>query len=294
LLPSISSLIAFEAVARHLSFSKAAEEISLTQSAVSRQVIALEQMIGLQLFERRSSGLILSESGASYLVDVVYAIERLSTATARVMSSRKNPGIVHVASADAFALLWLLPRLPRFYARYPDIQIMLHTLSMPFNFEEMGIEIGISMSLLKWPGTIVDPLLTTPAIAVCSPSFKEKHRLSVPDDLVRVPLIQHVKLPNFWREWLVDMGVSHPDPFAGQQYDQFLLATQAAASGLGVVVVPHFVVEAELRAGTLIEPFAERPKRNYTYSLFRSKQSSRPVVQLLRDWLVEEASLTGR
>jgi LysR family glycine cleavage system transcriptional activator len=289
LIPSISSLIAFEAVARHLSFSKAADDLALTQSAVSRQIGALEQMLGMQLFERRSNRLVLTDTGAVYLADMIDALERLSAATVRVMSSRKGSGVVQVVSTEAFAILWLLPRLPRFYEKHPDIQIVLRTRSTPFNLMESNVDVVISMSTANFPGSIADPLVTTPAVVVCSPRFKGQYRLKTPQDLVSVPLIQHYSIPDTWGEWLAEMGVTHPAPLVGQQFDQFVLATQAAVLGLGIVVMPRLFVEPELQAGALIEPFAERSRRPFTYTMFRPEARRQPALQIFKDWLLGEA-----
>ncbi|SDR64244.1 transcriptional regulator, LysR family [Rhizobiales bacterium GAS113] len=289
LIPSIGSLIAFEAVARHLSFSKAADDLSLTQSAVSRQIGTLEQMLGMQLFERRPHRLVLTETGATYLADVIDALERLSASTVRVMSNRKGVGVVQVVSTPTFASIWLLPRLPRFYKQHPEIQIMLRTRSTPFNLLESNVDIAINMSVVTWPGTIADPLVSSPAVAVCSAQFKERYRLEVPNDLIGKPLIQHYSIPDTWSEWLAEMGVAHPAPLVGQQFDQFVLATQAAVAGLGIVIMPRLFVEAELRARELIEPFAKRSKRTFTYMMFRSEDRQLPALQIFKDWLLDEA-----
>jgi LysR family glycine cleavage system transcriptional activator len=289
LIPSTASLIAFEAVARHLSFSKAADDLALTQSAVSRQIGALEQMLGSQLFERRPHGLVLTETGAIYLVDVIDALERLSGSTVRIMGNRKGGGIVQVVSTPTFATLWLLPRLPEFYRRHPRIQIMLRTRSTPFNLLEANVDLAINMSFVNWPGTIADPLVTTSVVVVCSSEFKQRHGLKRPDDLIGVPLIQHYTMPNTWTDWLNEMGVAHPEPLVGQQFDQFTLATQAAVAGLGIVVMPRLFVEAELDAGTLIEPFAGRSERTFTYMMFRPEHRRQPALQLFKDWLLAQA-----
>ena len=289
LIPSTASLIAFEAVARHLSFSKAADDLALTQSAVSRQIGALEQMLGSQLFERRPHGLVLTETGAIYLVDVIDALERLSGSTVRIMGNRKGGGIVQVVSTPTFATLWLLPRLPEFYRRHPRIQIMLRTRSTPFNLLEANVDLAINMSFVNWPGTIADPLVSTSMVVVCSLEFKQRHCLKRPTDLIGVPLIQHYTMPNTWTDWLTEMGVAHPEPLVGQQFDQFTLATQAAVAGLGIVVMPRLFVQAELDAGTLIEPFAERSERTFTYMMFRPEHRRQPALQLFKDWLLEQA-----
>jgi len=191
-------------------------------------------MLGSQLFERRPHGLVLTETGAIYLVDVIDALERLSGSTVRIMGNRKGGGIVQVVSTPTFATLWLLPRLPEFYRRHPRIQIMLRTRSTPFNLLEANVDLAINMSFVNWPGTIADPLVTTSVVVVCSPEFKQRHGLKCPEDLIGLPLIQHYTMPNTWTDWLNEMGVAHPEPSVGQQFDQFTLATQAAVAGLGI------------------------------------------------------------
>jgi LysR family transcriptional regulator, glycine cleavage system transcriptional activator len=289
LIPSIGSLVAFEAVARHLSFSKAANDLSLTQSAVSRQVGTLERTLGVQLFERRPHRLILTSAGASYLADVIDALERLGAATVRVMSSRKGAGVVHVISTPTFATIWLLPRLPRFYKKHPEIQIMLRTRATPFNFLESNVDVAINMSVVNWPGTIADPLVSTPAVVVCTSQFKERHHLKSPHDLVGAPLIQHYSLPDIWNEYFTEMGVAHPASLVGQQFDQFGLATKAAAAGLGIAIMPRLFVEAELQEGELIEPFAKRSRKAFTYMMYRPEDRRQPALQILQNWLLDEA-----
>jgi LysR family glycine cleavage system transcriptional activator len=292
-LPSLSWLQAFDAVARHLSFSRAAEKLSLTQSAVSRQVAALEEMLNVRLFERLPQGLVLTDAGTSYFHEVRDTLERLAAATLRAMASRAGVDSLNVAITPSLAAKWFVPRLQHFYAAHPDITLLLTTRSDPFDLRAEGFDAAINTPNNAWPGMASDQLCETPVLVVCTPDFKERYRLSDASDLVKAPLLQHRTIPTLWHDWFDSVGVNHPAPMDGLQLDQIALVVEAALLGFGAAILPRFYAQGELAAGRLVVPFDSPAKLRMRYALiYPAERRSSPAMQAFRDWLLGECRET--
>jgi len=282
-------LQAFEAVARHLSFSRAAEELSLTQSAVSRQVAALEDMLNVKLFERLPQRLLLTDAGAAYLHEVREILERLSAATLRAMASRAGVGTISIAITPSLAAKWFVPRLQHFYPAHPGITLLLTTRSDSFDLRGEGFDAAINTPNNIWPGMASDDLCKTRVVVVCTPEFKDRYGLVQARDLANVPLLQHRTMPALWRDWFDTLGETHPAPTEGLQLDQIALVVEAALLGFGAAILPHFYVEGELAAGRLVGPFRTPADLNMRYVLiYPPERRSSPSFQALRDWLICE------
>ncbi|HCJ72137.1 MAG TPA: LysR family transcriptional regulator, partial [Agrobacterium sp.] len=244
-LPSLSLLAAFEAASRTGSVTAAARELGLTQGAVSRQILALEEQLGVALFLRERQTIRLTRAGEGYGREIREALRRISTAS---LNLRANPdgGTLNLGVLPSFGTRWLVPRLPAFIARHPGISVNLLTRSSLFDFKTDTVDAAIHFGLPHWPGTELVFLMHEKIVAVCSPAFKTRHRFSTPDDLLHVPLLHMTTRPDAWEQWFRSHGVVF-DNVHGMLFDQFTTIAEAASAGLGVSLIPAFMIEEELR-----------------------------------------------
>ena len=294
LMPSMGGLAAFEAAARHESFSRAAAELALTQSAVSKQIRQLELTLGVSLFEREGRRVLLTSAGQAFLLPTRDLLERLTTATHGVMASAGAQGMLTVAVLPTFAARWLIPRLPRFRAIAPGIAVNLRTQLEPFNMDEAGVDLAIHYGGPSWPGAETFRLFEEVVVPVCSPDYKAQLGLSGPGDLGRAELLQLATRPWLWGDWFERAGVAPENPLRGPLFDQFSFTATAATAGLGVALVPRFLVEEELESGKLIvlcEP-AMSGQGAYYGAVPLSKRTV-PAIVRLAGWLRDEVSRDG-
>jgi LysR family glycine cleavage system transcriptional activator len=289
-IPSMGSLIAFEAVAKHLSFSRAADDLALTQSAVSRQIKALEDLLDVRLFERLPHKLILTEAGESFLPEVTEALEQLSAATSNVVNFQNGKTILRLSCTPTFAVKWLVSRLSDFHRRHPQISIELSARSTSFNILETNIDAAINMGSVAWPGTASDSLGENKTAIVCSPQYRDANRIRVPGDLTRVALLHTVGIPTAWLQWFELAGIEHPSPLAGWRLEQFQFVAEAAASGAGVAIIPRLFVEQDLDRGDLVELFVGTVALDFSYMLiYRPDRQSSMALSAFRKWIVEQS-----
>ncbi|WP_448191408.1 LysR family transcriptional regulator [Azospirillum sp. sgz301742] len=283
-LPSMSLLTAFEAAARHQSFTAAAAELNLTQSAVSRQIRALEEMLGSELFLRERQTVRLTFAGETYAEQVREALRHISTAT---LSFRANPrgGTLNLAILPTFGTRWLAPRLPAFVADHPGITVNLTTRLAPFDFQFDQLDAAIHFGAPDWTGAELDFLMGEMVVPACSPELLAKHRFSAPRDLLDAPLLHLVSRPDAWERWFEAMNVP-AQGVRGMLIDQFATAAQAASAGMGVALLPKFLIEAELARGDLMEAFDGPVESAGRYYLaWPSKRESYPPLQAFRGWI---------
>lgn len=294
LVPSLAALQAFEAAARHGSFTRAAEELDLTQGAVSRQVAILEEQLGVRLFERVRQRVSLTPAGAGYAQDVREALSRLAAATLSAMATRGAGGVLALAILPTFGTRWLIPRLPRFFARHPDVTINFATRILPFDFVLEGLDAAIHFGDPVWPGADLHKLMGETIVPVASPDLVARAGLLRPVDLLGVPLLQQATRPRAWAEWLSAVELPVEKAVMGPSFEQFAMVAQAAVAGLGAAVVPRFLVEDELAAGRLVIPFDRPIESRQSYWLVHpSQKRDRPAVAAFRSWLLEECGRAG-
>jgi LysR family transcriptional regulator, glycine cleavage system transcriptional activator len=289
-IPSVGVLQSFVAVARHRSFSRAGQELGLTQSAVSRQVASLEDLVGVRLFERTPQGLMLTDAGASYMPKVEDVLDRLDQATQAIRSYSATWSPLNVAIPPSLGFLWLTPRLHRFYRAHPEIGINLVSHNGPVDFTAEALDLAIGVSHSEWPGTLADRLFASEMVAVCSHEFRERHRLYEASDLARVPLLHYWSIPNIWQDWISQSDVDVGLPTTGVKSDMFSIAVGAAKSGIGLALAPRILVVEELQKGELIVPVSIKSKYTYNCMLFYppDKRVS-PSFQSFRTWLTRES-----
>ncbi len=290
-LPSLSLLTAFEAAARTGSITAAARELDLTQSAVSRQIKALENQLGVELFLRERQTIRLTVAGDSYAREIREALRRISSAS---LNLRANPhgGTLNLAILPTFGARWLAPRLGQFLATNPGITINLVTRLSPFDFRLDSIDAAIHFGDAVWPGAELTLLMREETIPACSPDFKQAHEIQAPSDLLRVPLLHLTTRPDAWERWFTETGVAFENVH-GMLFDQFATASQAAIGGLGVALLPTFLIQDELARGELVAA-VDRPMQSAQryYLAFPRERAAYPPLVAFRDWIVKE--LAGR
>ncbi|HYG89730.1 MAG TPA: transcriptional regulator GcvA [Azospirillum sp.] len=287
-LPSLNGLRAFEAAARQLSFTRAAEELNVTQSAVSHQIRALEEQMGVPLFRRVNQGLLLTDAGQLLLPAVRDAFDRLAAGVERVRGHEAS-GTLTVSVSPYFAGRWLMPRIGRFRALHPEIELRLSASQQYVDFtRETDIDMGLRHGLGTWEGLRAVRFLDDGVFPVCSPSLHPP--LHTPGDL-RAHVLLDDEQHGYWRAWLVAAGLEDLAPTAGLRLTDIGLAMQAAIAGQGVAMGRASLVEEDLAAGRLVRPFALSIPADYgIYAVCPEAAAERPKIAAFRDWLIAEGA----
>ena len=291
-LPSLAALRTFEAAARHLSFTKAADELHITQSAVSRQIRLMEEYLGLLLFQRVKQRLTLTEAGRCYVRDIRAGLDLMQTATVNLLAHQGQGGALNIGTAPAFCTKWLIPRLGRFTSAHPHVVINLSTRDLPFDLDREGFDAAFHYGANDWPGVLSDSLVGHELVVVCSSKYLAEHApLRTPGDLADHVLLQHTRRAYKWREWLEDKKATHVNGWAGPRFEHFYMVTQAAIAHLGVALVPRLLVEEDLAAGRLVIALDEPYTSTESYCLvYSASKRNDPRLELFRRWLLAEAA----
>ena len=308
-LPPLPVLRAFEAAARHLSFKRAAEELHVTPAAVSQQIKALEDYLGVPLFRRLTRALELTEYAVAMLPKVREGFDCLAAA---IDSTRhQESGSLTITAPPSFATHWLVPRLPRFAGAHPEIVLRLSSSRDSVDrrgetalFDEALIDprtdastIAIRYGTGSYPGYCVDRILSTRYVVVCAPALLAgDRRVRGPHDLADQVLIHDETIddderPSLWQEWLQTAGVSEIDAGRGPRYSNAVLAVEAALAGQGFTLVPDILVAADIAAGRLVKPFDIALPSPYAYFMVTAEAvARRAAVAAFRRWLLDEAA----
>lgn len=288
-LPSTSMLLAFDMAARTGSFTRAARELKLTQGAVSKQIIALEELLGVELFERVHHAVTLTDAGRIYAKEIRGALDQILSASMRLIA-HPTGGELKLAVLPSFGTLWLMPRLPGFLQEHPGITLHFVTKLSPFDFRTEPLDAAIHFGTPGWPGADCTYLMGEEVIPVCSPRFRQQHELTEPADLGDVPLLHVSSRPDSWPEWFAMQGVVDAGS-EGMYFEQFITAAQAAVAGLGAVLLPRFLIEKELERGELVQ-ILDLPLRGEAgyYLVTPTENSDYAPVVALREWLLRTAA----
>jgi LysR family transcriptional regulator, glycine cleavage system transcriptional activator len=287
-IPPLPWLRAFEASARHLSFTHAAAELNLTQAAISKQVKLLEQYLREPLFERLPRSLTLTKAGAAYLPKVNDAFERLSAGTVEVFGGHRK-GILTVRVSVGFAITWLATRLPRFLEAHPKVQVRIVSSVWAEEYEAETFDLDIRYGFGSWAGFRADRVTRERLIPICPPA--QAALLKSPDDLAGVRLIHVLGYQEGWATWLAAAGASGVDPGQGLWFDTTAMAVEVAAQGGGVALARSSMIGRDLGAGRLVKPFAlELPVDEGFFLVAPEKGARHPDAALFRDWLLAEAA----
>ena len=294
-LPPLNAIRAFEAAARHLSFTKAAGELFVTQAAISHQVKALEQTLGIQLFRRFNRRLMLTDAGQRYLPPLRDALDMIAGATERLHSDR-SVGPLKVSVLPSFAAKWLLPRLPYFRERHPEIDVVVSANDRLADFRLDDIDMGIRYGRGRYPGLRVDFLMQDEIFPVCSPGIRDGgNPLREPADLKHHTLlhdqVQGTQDDPDWRFWLKSAGVSGVDPNRGPGFSHASMVMEAAIAGQGVALGRRSLAGDDIAAGRLVCPFGPSMPSTFVYTVVSTEEIAEvPKVRLFREWLLEEAA----
>ena len=292
MLPSLNGLQVFEAAARHLSFTRAAAELNVTQTAVSHQIRRLEEQLGIRLFVRQNRGLQLTREALDYLPSVRAAFEDLRRATDRLHHRQRND-VLMVSTTISLAAKWLVPRLAAFQEAHPGIEVRISTGTRLVDFRREEIDVAIRYGRGHWPGLRADWLMAEDIFPVCSPALLTGPRkLAVLADLAQHTLLHADTGRDEWVLWLTAAGL--PPSLATQRgltFDQRLMALQAAMDGLGVALGAARIVESDLAAGRLVVPFGAvvLPAEAGYYLVGPAETADTPKIALFREWLMRSA-----
>lgn len=288
-LPSLSRLVAFEAAARTGSITAAAHELSLTQSAVSRQINALEEQLEVELFHREHQTIRLTVGGEAYARDIRDALRRISTAS---LNLRANPvgGTLNLAILPTFGARWLAPRLPDFLARNPGVMINLLTRLGPFDFRLEPVDAAIHFGDAEWPGAELALLRSEHVVPACSRGLRTRYAFQEASDFRRAPLLHLTTRADAWESWLTSHGAP-AEAVHGMLFDQFATIAEAAGAGAGVALLPTFLFEDELKSGRLV-PALDLPMESAGayYLAWPTERGMYPPLVAFREWLIAEAA----
>jgi LysR family transcriptional regulator, glycine cleavage system transcriptional activator len=292
MLPSLNGLRAFDAAARHLSFTRAAAELNVTQTAISHQIRRLEAQLGIRLFVRRNRALLLTREAQGYLPAVRNAFDDLRRATARLQRPDRD-GLLTVSTTASLAAKWLVTRVAAFQDAYPTIEVRITTSTHLVDFRREEVDMAVRYGRGIWPGLRAQWLMAEDIFPVCSPALLRDGRpLRRPEDLAHHTLLHASVSREDWQLWLTAAGL--PVSIAlrrGLNFDQSFMALQAATEGLGVALGRSRLVEADIAAGRLVVPFdVVLPSDAGFYIVAPEETADMPKITLFRDWLIRSVA----
>ncbi len=293
-IPSLQALACFDAAARHESYTRAAQELALTQSAVSRQITGLENYLGQALFRRTRHGVALTERGSAYARQIAPRLQALERDTLEVMSGQGASQTLMLAAVPTFASRWLIPRLPQLALVHPQLVVNIEVRTRPFLFADSDFDAalyaGTAQQMHNWAGTRAHLLLYEQLMAVCAPALRPGLRMCTPVELADLPLLQQSTRPHAWRQWFQSAAITAPQALAGPRYELFSMTVAAAVNGMGVALVPRLLIEQELAAGQLVQACDHvlAPERAY-YLVTPEHGDGKPALADFLAWLPRQS-----
>lgn len=288
-IPSTTALISFEAAARHESFTKAAEELSLTQGAICRQIASLEDFLSVELFRRSRRGVKLTEAGLSYSRRVATQLDAVERDTLSVMG-QQGTNVIELAVVPTFGTQWLLPRLKDFQLKHPEVTVNLTNRTRPFLFADTDFDAAIYFGDADWSGTESHRLMGENPMPVCSPALLDNKAYLTPDEIANLPLLQQTTRPYAWRQWFNSQHLNIPRDMTGPRYELFSMLAQAAMHDMGIALIPPFLIQRELAEKRLViaNPDALSSIKAY-YLMIPERKVESASLKAFRDWLVNQA-----
>lgn len=297
LYPNMAELHAFASSAKHLNFSYAARELGLTPSAVSRQIANLEALFGVKLFAREGRNLSLTRAGQLYHGRVMAPLREIGNASLELLSVREDSDLLTIASVPTFTTKWLVPRLPSFLAAAPNVTLSFRRHLAHGDPFPLGLDAAIRYGDGRWDGLCCDYLDGRTFVPVCSPGFAAKHALRTPADLAAAPRLVHEQAESVWFQWSQAYGVAPMNAFSGPRFEQYAVLIQAAQSGLGVALVPAFLIGVPLAAGTLVQPMdapVDVDDQGHFLCYTPERFDTSTALRKLRDWMLGEFAAARR
>jgi len=292
-IPPLPALVAFEAAARNLSFTRAGEELSLTQSAISRQITLLEQMLGVQLFERIRQRVSLTPAGVLYAERVRDIVARLRSATEEAIAFRGQTGMLRLGMPPTFGTRWLIPRMGRFFERHPEVTVSFTTrLPGTIDFRRDGLDAAIHVGKSVSPGIALHRLTRGETIAAAAPSLVKALAIREPKALRRATLLVHRSRPDTWAKWFERYELGAIGSLPSLAFEQFTMVFQAAVAGLGVAIAPSFLMQPELASGELVTLFAPIIEEDQgDFLAYPVEKAHFPPVIAFRNWILNETTM---
>ncbi len=287
-LPSFSVLRSFASAARHQSFTLAAEELNLTQSAVSRHIRDMETALGFSLFRRVGRRVVLTPAGKNLADALEDDLSRITQTLHRAIAAGMSGATLNVASLPTFASRWLIPRLPGFEKAHPGIGINLTARINPFDLAHERFDVAIHFGRDNWPDAQLTKFCDEEMIAVASPQFIETNRVEGPEGLLEAPLLHLQSRPGAWGDWMHEAGLGEVPALPGKQFDQFTMVIAGAAAGLGAGLVPAYLIEEELRSGVLVQVGDTALKTQNSYFIVRPLGVDNPSADAFVTWILAQ------
>lgn len=302
-IPSLQGLLCFESASKHQSYTHASQELFITQSAVSRQIQQLEELLGLTLFNRTRHGVELTLAGHQYYQSIRPYLIGLEQSTLDMIAHKGLGGTLKLGVVPTFATRWLLPKLHRFNQLHPEITIHLETSTKPFLFNEnifdAAIYAGTQQQIDHWPGTQTHFLMSEDVVPICSPQlllkyFPDAEKVSdygynlSPEQIIQLPLLQQTTRLNIWQEWCQMHHIDHPKPYDGQRHELFSMLAVASSHGMGMALIPQMLIKKELEHAELVMVSDKKLTGVRSYYLVHSSQESTLLIRKFVDWIESE------
>ena len=289
-LPPLNSLKCFEAAGRLLSFTRAAQELNVTQAAVSHQIKVIEEDLGVSLFIRYPRKLVLTEQGKALLPELIEAFDKISSAVGALRTGEQDNSMISVRLAPSFAAKWLSPKLKDFWFQYPKIDLCLFHSHPAVNFEQEQIDIAVTYGKGDWPGVVAERLLSLDFFPVCPPSFMDNDKPLSDINNLRYYTLLHDANYECWNDWLKHAGVKDINANKGTTIDDTNVLIQAAVDGQGIALGSTTFVEDLLESGRLVRPFDISLSNNFAYYVvYPAAHLKNPAVKAFKDWLLSLA-----
>lgn len=291
LIPDLAVLQAFEAAARHENFTKAAAELSLTQSAISRQIQTLEDQLGVLLFERVRKRVLLSAAGRNILPDARRLLMQSEELVIRARAAADGNEVLSVATLPTFGNRWLMPRLPGFMQLHPGLVVNISSRGRPFDLARENVDLAIHYGQPVWAHAICTYLCAEMVVPVAAPQLVAATRGTNTDtdieDMTRLPLLHLATRPRQWPQWFQLQELDPELAYRGSRFDQFSLVIEAALHGMGVALLPHYLIEDELLSGQLNIVF-DRPMstENSYYVVLPEARQDNPIARAFQHWMI--------
>ncbi|WP_394790489.1 transcriptional regulator GcvA [Rhodoferax sp.] len=289
-LPSLNAVRSFDAAARHLSFTLAARELHVTQGAISRMVQTLEADLGMPLFHRLGRSLQLTAAGAAYHPQIEDALGRIASAT-RSVRQLNGGNVLGISVLPTFAMRWLVPRLPRFQQQHPDILVDITTNERLVNFATEPVDIGVRYGMGQWPHTEATLFMREDVAVFAAPRWLEQGPpLRSPADLPAHRLLQHTTRPDAWQRYCAHFGLAAPDTRQSPGFEHFFMVIEAAASGMGLALLPQFLAQDAVSSGRLVQALEQTQRNGKAYYIAHAPGAGQSrKIRLAKAWLLAEA-----
>lgn len=289
-MPSMMALQCFEAVARHMSVTRAAEELHMTQSAISKQIAQLEALLRNPLFLRVRRRLQLTPAGALYQSEVRTILNQVDMSSRYILTYGSETQVLTIGTQPTFGSRWLIPRLQRFMAAHPDIQVKVRSETRPFDLMQAKIDISFFFGHGTLPGAQCLELFEADVVPVCAPGFLRGGRIASLDELSQQTLIQCASRPEAWHDYFSHQQFQSDSSYHGPRFDTFYMCVRAAEGGCGIALTPRLLAEEELQAGKLVIPWGYvQPSDGAHFVAYSEHSAEVPKIKQFVAWVRDEA-----